>query len=113
MVAIVKTHETNNAKVSLVMGKHVAECLRRAPDAIDLGVRVIFNESNMTNVQADIFGPVDTPYEGGVFRCNLVIESDFPNSPPKITYLLRIRLLHHQDIPPKGVPKGEILFKYA
>jgi ubiquitin-conjugating enzyme E2 S len=30
---------------------------------------VIINEANLLDVQADIIGPVDTPYAGGVFRC--------------------------------------------
>lgn len=49
----------------------------------DLGVHVIMNEANLLDVQADIVGPVDTPYAGGVFRCKLSIENDFPNNPPK------------------------------
>jgi ubiquitin-conjugating enzyme E2 S len=44
---------------------------------------VIINEANLLDVQADIIGPVDTPYAGGVFRCKLSIENDFPNNPPK------------------------------
>lgn len=37
------------------------------------GIKVIFNESDVTDIQADIEGPVKTPYEGGIFRCKLVI----------------------------------------
>jgi ubiquitin-conjugating enzyme E2 S len=44
---------------------------------------VIINEANLLDVQADIIGAVDTPYAGGVFRCKLSIENDFPNNPPK------------------------------
>jgi ubiquitin-conjugating enzyme E2 S len=57
----------------------------------------------MMDVQADIIGPVDTPYEGGVFRCKLAIEGDFPNNPPKGTILLLDRLLFHKDIPSQRV----------
>ena len=39
----------------------------------------------MTDIQADIEGPIGTPYEGGIFRCKLAVENDFPNNPPKGT----------------------------
>lgn len=39
----------------------------------------------MTDIQADIEGPIGTPYEGGLFRCKLAVENDFPNNPPKGT----------------------------
>jgi len=44
------------------------------------------NESDVTDLQADIEGPVGTPYEGGIFRCKLTVEGDFPNNPPKGIY---------------------------
>jgi ubiquitin-conjugating enzyme E2 S len=49
---------------------------------------MIINEADITDVQAEIEGPVGTPYEGGVFRCKLAVEQDFPNNPPKGTLLL-------------------------
>lgn len=48
-----------------------------------IGVKMIINEADITDVQAEIEGPVGTPYEGGVFRCKLAVEQDFPNNPPK------------------------------
>ena len=35
-------------------------------------------EGDMLDIQADIVGPVDTAYQGGVFRCRIVIENGFP-----------------------------------
>lgn len=49
----------------------------------DLGVKVIMNEAEITDIQAEITGPVGTPYEGGIYKCKLTIEPDFPNNPPK------------------------------
>jgi len=57
--------------------------------AVD-GIRPIINEEDMTNLQADIDGPVSTPFEGGVFRVKLVIGPDFPNTPPKAIFLTKI-----------------------
>lgn len=44
---------------------------------------MIINEADITDIQAEIEGPVGTPYEGGLFRIKLAIESSFPNVPPK------------------------------
>lgn len=57
------------------------------------------NEANLLDVQADIVGPVDTPYAGGVFRCKLSIENDFPNNPPKGYFLTKI---FHPNVSEKG-----------
>ena len=45
---------------------------------------------------------VGTPYEGGVFRCKLTVEADFPQKPPKGHFLTKI---FHPNV---AVPSGEI-----
>jgi ubiquitin-conjugating enzyme E2 S len=47
------------------------------------GVYYIFNEEDTLDIQADIEGPKDTPYENGIFRVKILISSEFPNMPPK------------------------------
>lgn len=77
---------TVNPRVVGVIAKQINECIKKNPDCIAicyLGVHVIMNEANILDIQADILGPVNTPYEGGAFRCKLTIENDFPNNPPK------------------------------
>jgi len=51
---------------------------------------MIINESDATDIQADIEGPVGTPYQGGIFRCKLAVEADFPNNPPKGFFTTKI-----------------------
>jgi ubiquitin-conjugating enzyme E2 S len=81
-----------NPKVTIMLAKQVQECSKNPPAGtppfIKLGIKVILNESDITDVQAEIEGPVGTPYEGGIFRCKLAVENDFPNNPPKGTYCL-------------------------
>lgn len=78
-----------NPKIVMMLAKQVQECQRKTPDgrhlSIQLGIKIIINESDITDVQAEIEGPIGTPYEGGVFRCKLAVENDFPNNPPKGT----------------------------
>ena len=41
----------------------------------------------------------DTPFHGGIFRCKLVIDNDFPNKPPKGFFLTKI---FHPNVDTKG-----------
>lgn len=54
------------------------------------GIRVFFSEDNMTNIFAEIQGPVGTPYETGVFKLKLVLGGDFPAAPPKGFFITNI-----------------------
>lgn len=54
------------------------------------GIRVIVNEADLGDVQAEIEGPQGTPYVGGVFRMKLSLPADFPDSPPKGYFLTKI-----------------------
>ncbi|XP_010474938.1 PREDICTED: ubiquitin-conjugating enzyme E2 4-like [Camelina sativa] len=40
--------------------------------------------------EATLIGPVNTPYEGGVFKISLNFPPDFPNNPPKVCFITRI-----------------------
>lgn len=73
------------------------------------------------DIQADIVGPrkyfffnysltypisfshsEDTPFEGGIFRCKLVIDGEFPSKPPKGYFLTKI---FHPNV---AQPQGDI-----
>jgi len=67
------------------------------------GIIVYQNEDgDVLDIQADIIGPVETPYYGGIFRCKLVLESGFPASPPKGFFLTKI---FHPNV---ATPSGDI-----
>jgi ubiquitin-conjugating enzyme E2 S len=78
-----------NPKIVMALAKQVQECNKKTPDgklpSIKIGIKLIVNESDITDIQAEIEGPTGTPYEGGIFRCKLAVENDFPNNPPKGT----------------------------
>lgn len=54
------------------------------------GIRVLFNEEDITSIQADIDGPPGTPYSGGAFRIRLVLGKNFPSTPPKGFFVTKI-----------------------
>jgi len=40
--------------------------------------------------EAVIMGPVDTPYEGGLFKLQLNFPNEYPYRPPKVKFLTRV-----------------------
>lgn len=54
------------------------------------GVKIIINEENFTDVQADYEGPAGTPYEDGIFKMKLLLGPEFPSAPPKGYFLTKI-----------------------
>lgn len=54
------------------------------------GIRVLYNEDDITSIQADIDGPSGTPYFGGAFRIRLHLGKNFPSSPPKGFFITKI-----------------------
>mmetsp|Transcript_16398 Transcript_16398/g.27082 ORF Transcript_16398/g.27082 Transcript_16398/m.27082 type:complete len:245 (+) Transcript_16398:115-849(+) len=66
--------------------KELAALTNQPPE----GIKILLNEENIADIQADIEGPAGTPYEGGVFRMKLVLGSEFPQAPPKGYFLTKI-----------------------
>ena len=44
--------------------------------------------------QAVIFGPEDTPWEGGTFKLNLTFSEDYPNKAPVVKFKSKMFLLN-------------------
>ena len=51
---------------------------------------MIINDLDIFDLQADICGPSETPYEKGIFRVKLVLTNEFPSTPPKGYFLTKI-----------------------
>jgi ubiquitin-conjugating enzyme E2 S len=47
------------------------------------GVKILINDEDPLDIQAEIEGPKGTPYENGLFRVKIIVFSDFPNTAPK------------------------------
>ncbi|KAF5842837.1 ubiquitin carrier protein [Dunaliella salina] len=73
--------------------------LKALQDQPPEGIRVVFNEQNLADVQAELDGPAGTPYEGGLFRIRLSVGADYPTSPPKGFFATKI---FHPNVSPSG-----------
>jgi ubiquitin-conjugating enzyme E2 D/E len=55
--------------------------------------------NNMFEWEAIILGPVDTPYEGGIFKLSISIPTNYPFKPPIVIFTTRI---YHPNINSSG-----------
>ncbi|AET39611.1 E2 ubiquitin-conjugating protein UBC7 Ecym_4578 [Eremothecium cymbalariae DBVPG len=78
--------------------KEMQQLLKDCPEGIVAGP---VNEENMFLWDCLIAGPPDSPYEGGIFNARLQFPTDYPLSPPKLTFTPSI--LH-----PNVYPNGEV-----
>jgi ubiquitin-conjugating enzyme E2 D/E len=54
---------------------------------------------NIYKWEGFIFGPVDSPYEGGVFKLSIEFPEDYPFRPPHVLFLTKV---YHPNINSSG-----------
>ena len=78
------------------------------------GISAVPHEDNIRYFDVIVQGPIQSPFEGGVFKLELFLPEDYPMAPPKVRFLTRI---YHPNIDKLGricldILKG-FLFKLA
>lgn len=63
------------------------------------------SEDNILDWTIIIFGPDDTPYEGGMFKAKITFPEDYPYNPPQVKFISDI---YHPNIYDKGENKGKV-----
>merc|ERR1719412_2937920 len=95
MVSNIQNMENLNPQIMRIL---VKELQNLKVEPIE-GISVILDDQDITQVEAIIDGPADTPYYGGRFRVKLTIGKDFPQGPPKGFFLTKI---FHPNVSSKG-----------
>lgn len=72
-----------------------------------LGIYIEFNESDMLQAKAMIVGPEDSLYEGGFLFFNIRFPSNYPFSPPDVSYVSRNKIRMHPNIYVGGHSNGQ------
>jgi len=54
------------------------------------GVNGAPEENDIMKWTAVIFGPTDTPWEGGTFKLTLDFSEEYPNKPPKVKFVTKM-----------------------
>ena len=54
------------------------------------GISACPREDNILSWHAVIFGPDDTPWEGGTFRLEMNFSEDYPNKAPSVRFLTKM-----------------------
>ncbi len=63
------------------------------------------NNDNILDWTVLIFGPQDTPYEGGTFKAKITFPPDYPYNPPVVKFISDI---FHPNIYNKGPDAGKV-----
>ncbi|KAK7205222.1 ubiquitin-conjugating enzyme/RWD-like protein [Myxozyma melibiosi] len=73
----------SSATTTLRIAKELAN-IQKSPDQ---GIYVYFDEKNLMRAQALILGPLDTPYEYGLFEFKMSFPEGYPSKPPCVSAL--------------------------
>jgi len=64
----------------------------------EIGIHVIFDESNIMRASVMIVGPEGTPYEDGLLFFSIQFPNDYPFSPPLVQYISTSRFRIHPNL---------------
>jgi ubiquitin-conjugating enzyme E2 S len=91
----INTSSNPSPVITKLLWRQQQELLTKSPDC----VKVLINSEDPLDIQADIIGPKETPYEGGIFRVKIIVSSEFPYTAPKGYFMTKI---YHPNVSERG-----------
>ncbi|CAO3683876.1 unnamed protein product [Rhizopus stolonifer] len=86
---------TLSSKAIKFIAKEIESLQNEPPEDI----QIIINDESLSEVEAWIRGPDKTPYEEGYFKVKLILDENFPDTPPKGYFQTKI---FHPNVSEKG-----------
>ena len=80
---------------TLRLQREILELQKNPPENCSAGPK----DTNMYHWAAQIYGPENTPYHGGVFNLNINFPTEYPFKPPKINFTTKV---YHPNISSTG-----------
>ncbi len=80
---------------TLRLQREIQELQKNPPENCSAGPK----DTNMYHWIAQIYGPENTPYHGGVFNLNIHFPTEYPFRPPKINFTTKV---YHPNISSTG-----------
>ncbi|KAK1423312.1 hypothetical protein QVD17_18610 [Tagetes erecta] len=78
------------AKMSTPARKRLMRDFKRLQQDPPAGISGAPYDNNIMLWNAVIFGPDDTPWDGGTFKLTLQFSEDYPNKPPTVRFISRM-----------------------
>ncbi|XP_010495778.1 PREDICTED: ubiquitin-conjugating enzyme E2 2-like [Camelina sativa] len=69
---------------------HLRSGLKYLNRDLSPNITTVIVDDDIFRWEATLIGPVNTPYEGGVFKISLNFPLDFLNNPPKVCFVTKI-----------------------
>jgi len=87
---------SNNHCIKRIL-KEIEDITKDPPDNCSAGPEE--DSTDLAKWNATIVGPLDTPYEGGIFRLKIYFPPAYPFKPPLVQFITKI---YHPNIAPNG-----------
>merc|ERR1712216_355533 len=82
-------------KMAAAMPRRIVKETQRLMQEPPPGISATPYEDNLRYFNVIIAGPQDSPFEGGVFKLELLLPAEYPMVPPKVRFLTKI---YHPNI---------------
>ncbi|CAG0921364.1 unnamed protein product [Notodromas monacha] len=71
-------------QAALLLQKQLRDLRRNPVEGFSAG---LIDDSDIYHWEVVIFGPANTPYDGGLFKAHLIFSKEYPNRPPKMKFV--------------------------